>query len=104
MSSYVAQRRREIGIRMALGARAGDVLRQTIVQGGRLAVIGTIVGLALAVALSRLMESALFGVIGIEIWLFAAIAALLLAIALLASILPARQAAAVDPIAALRAE
>jgi ABC-type antimicrobial peptide transport system permease subunit len=104
MSSYVAQRRREIGIRMALGAATGDVLRQTIGQGGRLALVGTIAGLALAVALSRLMESALFGIVAIEIWLFAAIAALLLGIALLASVLPARQAAAVDPIAALRAE
>jgi putative ABC transport system permease protein len=104
MSSYVAQRRREIGIRMALGAATGDVLRQTIGQGGRLALVGTVAGLALAVALSRLMESALFGIVAIEIWLFAAIAALLLAIALLASVLPARQAAAVDPIAALRAE
>ena len=104
MSAYVAQRRREIGIRLALGAGTRDVLRQTIGQGGRLALVGTVVGLALAIALSRLMESAMFGIIAIEAWLFVAIAGLLLAIAIAASLIPARQAAAIDPIIALRAE
>ena len=93
MSAYVAQRRREIGIRMALGAGTSDVLRQTIGQAGRLALVGTVVGLALAIALSRLMESAMFGIIAVEAWLFVAIAGLLLVIAIAASLIPARQAA-----------
>ena len=104
MSFFVAQRRHEIGIRMALGASARDVLVRTASRGGRMAVLGIVIGLGLGVLLARLMESALFGTVAIEPWLFAVIAGLLALVAMVASIIPARQAARVDPVVALRAE
>jgi predicted permease len=102
MASHVTQRRREIGIRMALGARAGDVVRETLWQGCRMALVGMVVGLAIAAALARVMENALFGVVAIEPWLFASIAGILATVAVAASVLPARQAAGVDPVVAIR--
>jgi putative ABC transport system permease protein len=104
MAYYVAQRRHEMGIRMALGATARDVLRLTIGHGARMAAIGIVIGLALGIALARVLESALFGVIALEPWLFAAVAATLAIVALLASILPARHASTTSPLVALRAE
>ena len=102
MAHYVAQRRHEIGVRMALGATARDVLRLTLGQGLKLAGIGIAIGLALGVALARVIESALFGVVALEPGLFVAVTALLTIVALLATLLPARHAVSVDPAGALR--
>jgi putative ABC transport system permease protein len=102
MAFYVAQRRHEMGIRLALGATSGDIVRLTVGQGARLAALGIVVGLGFGVALARLMESVLFGIVALEPWLFAAIAALLAVSALAASLLPARHAAQADPALALR--
>jgi putative ABC transport system permease protein len=104
MAYYVAQRRQEIGIRMALGASARDVLVGTLSGGGRMALLGIAIGLALGLLLARVVENLLFGVVAMEPWLMAAIAGLLGAVALLASLVPARQAARVDPVIALRAD
>jgi len=100
----VSRRTHEIGIRMALGAQARDVLLLVVRQGLALALIGVAVGLAAAFALTRLMTSLLFNVKATDPVTFAVIASLLLLIALLAGWLPARKAAQVDPLEALRQE
>jgi putative ABC transport system permease protein len=100
----VAQRTREIGIRIALGARAADVLRMTMREGLLLAAVGIAIGLGGAWALSRLMESLLFGVNPRDPFTFIAAPLLLLALALGATLLPARKAARVDPMTAIRME
>ena len=100
----VAQRTREIGIRMALGARSSQVLRLTLCQGLRLVVIGTAVGVAAALALTRLMQSLLYEVSAADPLTFAAVALLLALAALLACYIPARRAARIDPMVALRCE
>lgn len=102
MAHYVAQRRHEIGVRMALGATTRDVLHLTMGSGLKLAGIGIVIGLVIGVALARVIEGALFGVIALEPTLFAGITVLLAVVALLATLLPARHALAVDPAAALR--
>jgi putative ABC transport system permease protein len=104
MSWFVAERRHEIGVRMALGARPRDVRRLTVGHALRMTSLGVVVGLALAVALERLMESALFGVVSVEAWMFGAFAVVLIATGLMAGYLPARRAALLDPIAALRGD
>jgi putative ABC transport system permease protein len=100
----VAQRRHEIGVRMALGASAADVLRLTVGQAVRLTAAGTAIGLVLSVALSRVMEAALLGVATSDVRVFGAFASVLIFAALLAGYLPGRRAAAIDPISALRIE
>jgi putative ABC transport system permease protein len=100
----VSERRQEIGIRMALGATSRSVLVRMAGSGGRMALVGISIGLGLGVLLARAMESALWGVVRPEVWLFAAIAAVLAVVAVAASLVPARQASHVDPIVALRTE
>lgn len=102
MAHYVAQRRHEIGVRMALGATTRNVLELTVGQGLKLAGVGIVIGLGLGVALARVIENALFGVVAIEPALFAGITVALTLVAILATLLPARHAVSVDPAGALR--
>jgi len=102
MSYSVAQRAQEIGVRMALGASTRDVLLMVLRQGLRLAVGGTAIGVVLAVLLGQLVSTLLFGVSGRDPLTLASVSVALTAIALLACYVPARGAAAADPLIALR--
>ena len=104
MSYSVAQRTREIGIRIALGARRADVLQMTVKQGLKLVVAGMMLGLLAAFLLTRVMASLLFGISATDPITFVGISLVLLAVAILASYVPALRATKVDPIVALRAQ
>jgi ABC-type antimicrobial peptide transport system permease subunit len=104
ISYGVAQRKREIGIRMALGSRPVDVTRLFVRDGLVLAAVGILAGLAVALALSRVMSSLLFGTSALDATTYAAMSLVMAGAAALASYLPARRAAAMDPSVALRAE
>ena len=100
----VSRRGQEIGIRMALGARPADVVRMVVGQGAALAAAGVAVGVAAALAGSRLIAGLLFGVRATDPAVLGGVAALLVAVAVLASLIPARRAARVDPASALRSD
>jgi putative ABC transport system permease protein len=104
MSYYVSQRTREIGIRVALGANSRDVLGLVVKLAAKLALIGVVVGIALALGVARLIATFLYGVSPSDPITYASVAAVLIAVALLASFIPARRATKVDPMTALRYE
>jgi putative ABC transport system permease protein len=104
VSYSVSQRQREVGIRMALGAHAGQVLRLVLREAMTLAAIGIGLGIVLAVGLTRFLGTLLFEVSATDVTTFALTAALLAGVALIASYIPARRAAGVDPLVALRSD
>lgn len=104
ISYAVSQRRREIGVRLALGAQPRELKTMFVRSGLVLACIGIGIGLAAAAAVTRLMKSLLFGVSPLDPWTYAAVPVLMVAAVVLATYIPARRAAAVDPAEALRAE
>jgi putative ABC transport system permease protein len=104
ISYVVAQRTRELGIRLALGAHRRDILRLVLRQGMKLTLVGVAIGLALSLALSRFISTQLFGVSAYDPLTFTAITLLLLCVALIASYRPARRATKVYPLIALKYE
>src|SRR5262249_60082112 len=104
MAETVGQRTREIGLRMALGAGGGDVMRLVVRQGMWLALIGLAIGLAGALVLTRLMSSVLYGVGATDVATFAGVTLLLGSVVLIACYIPARRAAKIDPMIAIRCE
>jgi putative ABC transport system permease protein len=104
MAYSVSRRTREFGVRMALGAATGDVLRMVLGQGLRTILIGVVIGIAGSLALTRTVASMLFGVTATDPITFGAVTLLLVAAALLACYIPARRATKVDPMIALRYE
>jgi len=102
LSYFVVERTSEIGIRMALGAQRSNVLLLILGDGMKLAGIGTGIGLVVAIVLTKLMSTMLFGIVGTDVLTFAAVSIGALAVALLACYIPARRATKVDPLVALR--
>jgi ABC-type antimicrobial peptide transport system permease subunit len=100
----VARRTRDIGVRIALGARTADVVGDVLKQAGRYAAIGGCIGLALAAIAARLMRSALYGVSISDPLVFGGATLVLIVVALAAAYLPARRAARIDPLTAIRCE
>jgi putative ABC transport system permease protein len=104
LSYVVAERTREIGVRMALGATASGVRRMVVSQGARVVVVGVVIGIAVAVAVTRLLGSLLYGVKPVDPIVFAAMSVMMIAIGVLASYVPARRASSVNPIDSLRSD
>ncbi len=104
LSYVVAQRTREIGVRMALGATAAVVRRQVVSQGAKVVLVGVIIGVAAAFGSTRLLGTLLFGVKAVDPLVFAAMSVTMIGMGVLASYMPARRASAVDPIEALRSD
>ena len=104
LSYVVAERTREIGVRMALGATAGAVRRQVVTQGAKVVLIGVTIGVIVALMTTRLMSALLFGVKAVDPIVFAAMSLAMLAVGMLASYMPARRASSVDPIESLRSD
>jgi len=100
----VRQRSREIGLRVALGARVGDVLRRVVVDGMKPTFLGIAIGIAASLALARVLSTLVYGVRAADVATFAAVSLLLTAVGLLASVLPAWRATRVDPLSVLREE
>ncbi|HLB36175.1 MAG TPA: ABC transporter permease [Gemmatimonadales bacterium] len=104
LSYGVTRRTQEIGVRMALGAEASSVRRMVVVQGGQVALVGVAIGLLASLGLTRYIESLLFGIQRLDLPSFTSVSAVMVAVAVIASYLPARRASRVDPVEALRAE
>ncbi len=104
LSCVVAERTREIGVRMALGATAGAVRRMVVTQGAKTVLAGVVIGIGVALAATRALSSLLYGVRAADPLLFLAMALTMLGVGMLASYLPARRASGVDPIEALRSD
>ena len=102
MAYTVTQRTREIGVRLAIGATPGDVLRLVVGQTARIAAGGLVIGVFAALLLTRLLRGLLFGVTPLDPATFVLASAALLGVAVLAGYLPARRAAAIDPLSAIR--
>jgi ABC-type antimicrobial peptide transport system permease subunit len=100
----VSRRTREVGIRMALGARRAEVLRLIVMRGGRLAAAGVVCGTLVAAGVGQLLESLLYGVSSFDVISYTAAAGVLLLVAGVANLIPAISAARVDPVRALRSE
>ncbi len=104
LSYIVGQRTREVGIRMALGAQRGDVVRAVLRDGAGMTLPGIGIGILVALAMSRLMAAILFGITPTDLLTFASVPVILCVVALMACLLPARRAAKLDPMQALRAD
>jgi predicted permease len=104
LSYVVAERTREIGVRMALGAEAGQVRRMVVAQGARVVAVGVVIGIGVALASTRALGRLLFGVAPLDLTTFAGMSAWMIVIALLASYMPARRASNVDPTESLRGD
>jgi ABC-type antimicrobial peptide transport system permease subunit len=104
ISFGVTQRTRELGVRVALGARRGDIIGLVLRDGVRLAVVGVAIGVAGALAATRLLAGLLYGVSATDTATFVVVPLVLTATALLANYLPARRAAEIDPVVALQSE
>lgn len=104
LSYVVAQRTREIGVRMAFGATTGAVRRLVVSQGARVVLIGVVLGTAAALASTRLLDALLFGISAVDPIVFVLMSLMMLAIGMLASYMPARRASAVNPVESLRSD
>jgi putative ABC transport system permease protein len=102
LSYFVSQRTKEVGLRIALGATTSDIIMMTLRHAGRIAGIGLLIGIPIAYALTLVLSSALFNVVVVKWTTFSALTLLLALAALLAAYVPARRAAAVDPVITLR--
>lgn len=104
LSYIVTQRTREIGVRMALGARAGEVRRMVVAQGARVVAVGVGVGLLVSIAITRALDGLLYGVGTMDLTTFVGMSVVMIGIGLLASYLPARRASMVDPLISMRGD